>query len=274
MRPRHLAALLSTMAIAWTGGAAAEEAGPSFYAPFDGSATASICDGGAPEPTSARGLQYVPGVVGEAVYVGGFGDKRYEQAPLLEYDAGEHFSGEGGTVMFWVSPQWDGYFADPANFDTHFLFSALGGREPPDFTRRFCVGSPARVWKHSSRADAAPSELRIYRRELTDAKVVADCRHITPVDFALGRRYLRAGECEGLALETEPAPVSPLLSRAAFASACSSMVAGVRWPRTPSPSVSRTATPSACRSGASRRVRTVSSVSSRGRGGASSKASP
>jgi hypothetical protein len=109
---------------------------PSFRASFDGTVKASICDSGSPEPTAARGLSFVPGVTGEAVYVGGHGKGPYEQMPLLEYDAGRHFTGDGGTVMFWVSPDWDGYFTDPVKFETYFLFAALGGRDVPDFTSR------------------------------------------------------------------------------------------------------------------------------------------
>ena len=97
---------------------------------------ATHCEGGAAEPTTARGLTFVPGVTGEAVYVGQHGKGPYEEMPLLEYDAGRHFAGDGGTVMFWVSPDWDGYFTDPIHFDTYFLFAALGGREVPDFTSR------------------------------------------------------------------------------------------------------------------------------------------
>ena len=110
--------------------------GPSFYAPMDGSATAARSENGSPEPTAARGLKFVPGVVGQAVYLGQHGKGPYEQMPLLEYDGGEHFTGDGGTVMFWVSPDWDGYFTDPVKFDWYFLFTAMGGRETPDYTTR------------------------------------------------------------------------------------------------------------------------------------------
>lgn len=135
MRQSHLAVLLGAALLGLSMLANAAE-GPSFYAPFDGTATAALSTSGAPAPTAARGLSFVPGVTGQAVYVGGFGEYPYDQKPLLEYDAGNHFAGDGGTVLFWVSPDWDGYFTDPIKFDTHFLFSAVGGRETPDFTTR------------------------------------------------------------------------------------------------------------------------------------------
>ena len=120
----------------------------SFRAPFDGSARAIVAEGGSPEPTAARGLRFVPGLSGQAVYVGQHGQGPYEQMPLLEYEAGRHFSGEGGTVMFWVSPDWDGYFTDPVKFDWYFLFAAMGGQAAPDFTSRDVApnGGADRIW--------------------------------------------------------------------------------------------------------------------------------
>lgn len=128
--------------------AAAAAEGPSFYANFDGSATAVRCEGGPPAPTVARGLKFVPGVTGQAVFVGGHGQGPYEQQPLLEYDAGRHFAGDSGTVMFWVSPDWDGYFTDPIKFDSHFLFAAVGGRDTPDFSTRYVepTSNAGRLW--------------------------------------------------------------------------------------------------------------------------------
>ena len=114
--------------------ASASDSALTFYVPFDGTPTAAVCLGGRREPTVARGLRYVEGVSGRAVYVGGFGERRYDRAPLLEYDAGQHFASGSGTVSFWVRPEWDGYFDDPRRFDWHFLFYAMGGKTEPDFT--------------------------------------------------------------------------------------------------------------------------------------------
>lgn len=136
MRHRHSVALLLGLVLAGLGAVTSAGGGPSFHASLDGTATATHCEGGAPEPTTARGLTFVPGVTGQAVYLGQRGQGPYEKMPLLEYDAGRHFTGDGGTVMFWVSPDWDGYFTDPIHFDTYFLFAALGGPEVPDFATR------------------------------------------------------------------------------------------------------------------------------------------
>ena len=133
MRNRRAGALLLGLGLACLAAVACAEGGPSFHASFDGTAIADLCEVGKPEPTIARGLTYVPGVTGQAVFLGQSGKGPYEQMPLLEYDGGQHFTGDGGTVMFWVSPDWDGYFTDPIHFDTYFLFSAMGGRKVPDF---------------------------------------------------------------------------------------------------------------------------------------------
>ncbi len=133
MRNRRAGALLFGLGLICLAAVADAESGPSFHASFDGSATATVCESGNPEPTNARVLTFVPGVTGQAVFLGQNGKGPYEQMPLLEYDAGRHFAGDGGTVMVWVSPDWDGYFTDPNKFDTYFLFSAMGGRDVPDF---------------------------------------------------------------------------------------------------------------------------------------------
>lgn len=124
------------------------QSGPAFHAAFDGTATAHSADAASAVPTAARELTYVPGVQGKAVYLGGHGQGPYEKMPLLEYDAGSLFSGEGGTVMFWVQPNWDGYFTDPLKFPTYFLFCALGGRPAPDFATRDVAPTDGcdRIW--------------------------------------------------------------------------------------------------------------------------------
>ncbi|MBU0607229.1 MAG: LamG domain-containing protein, partial [Armatimonadetes bacterium] len=147
MRCRVPAAALGglLLCLAAVAGAAEE---PTFTAHFDGSATATRSDGAPAAPTVARGLTFIPGVTGQAVFVGGHKQNPYEQAPLLEYDAGKLFTGDAGTVMFWVSPDWDGYFTDPVNFDTYFLFAAVGGREAPDYTTRYVApdSNCSRLW--------------------------------------------------------------------------------------------------------------------------------
>ena len=80
---------------------------PDFFASFDGSPTARR-DGQSVEPTSARGLRFLEGVQGQAVYIGGYGQRPFEEAPLLTYPAADLFNSDSGTVMFWFQPDWEG----------------------------------------------------------------------------------------------------------------------------------------------------------------------
>jgi len=132
----HLTALLGVL-LAVSSAPAQPGADASFYAPFDGTPTAQLSDGGTAEPTTARGLEFVPGIRGQAVYVGKAGEGDYDRAPALEYDGTGHFPEAGGTVSFWVRPDWDGHFTDPLQFDWYFLFTALGGKDVPDYAKTF-----------------------------------------------------------------------------------------------------------------------------------------
>jgi hypothetical protein len=96
-----------------------------FYAPFDGTATATFSNGGNGIPVTASGIRFVEGIRGQAVHVGGNGD-----APAaLEYDATGLFQAETGTVMFWVRPDWDGYFTELDQNNIYPLFSADSGTD-------------------------------------------------------------------------------------------------------------------------------------------------
>jgi len=119
------------------GGAVGADPDVVFYAPFDGDAGALLAGGASAAPTSVRGLEFVEGVCGQAVYIGKFGDRKHETAPLLEYDGAGLFASPDGTVSFWVRPDWDGHFTDPKRFDWHYLFAALGGKDEPDFATTF-----------------------------------------------------------------------------------------------------------------------------------------
>ncbi|MBL4700207.1 MAG: LamG domain-containing protein, partial [Phycisphaeraceae bacterium] len=105
---------------------------PAFYLPFDHSLKSN--DG--QEPSQERGIKYVPGVLGEAAYIGGHGRQDYAKAPLLEYDTKDLFAGESGTAMFWVSPDWDGRYDNINNIPWYTFLATMGGqsKDKVDFT--------------------------------------------------------------------------------------------------------------------------------------------
>ncbi len=112
--------------LALVGTVGAEEAAkPAFYLPFDKTVKAS----NGQEPTQVRGIKYVPGVLGDAVYIGGHGNHNYLKSPLLEYDTKELFAGESGTVMFWVRSDWDGQYKKINKMPWYTLFSTMGGQK-------------------------------------------------------------------------------------------------------------------------------------------------
>ncbi len=104
-----------------------------YYLPFDGSTAATSSPDGQPQPLVARGLRFVPGIRGQAVYVGPSSQGKGAPAPFLEYDAGKLFASPAGTVSFWVSPNWDGYISDPIHFPWHFLLNIVGGPANANF---------------------------------------------------------------------------------------------------------------------------------------------
>ena len=74
-----------------------------------------------------------------------------------------------------------------------------------DQPRSFAVGSTlAASGGNQMRADAAFSELKIYRHALGDAQVQAEYRRFLPVDAVAERRFLRAGEPEQAVLDVWP----------------------------------------------------------------------
>lgn len=93
----------------------------SFYAPFDGSATAQIASGQA-EPVKAEHLVFGPGLKGLAVRLGAAARSR------LVYAFEENVSSRQGTVAFWFKPAWNGEAAR-----NHYLFAF---DEPWGATRR------------------------------------------------------------------------------------------------------------------------------------------
>ncbi|MBL4701086.1 MAG: hypothetical protein JKX85_07495, partial [Phycisphaeraceae bacterium] len=103
--------------------ARADDVKPAFYLPFDN--TLKSNDG--QEPSQERGIKYVPGVLGQAAYIGGNGQHNYNKSPLLEYDAKDLFAGDSGTVMFWASPNWDGKYDDIKKMPWYTFLSTMGG---------------------------------------------------------------------------------------------------------------------------------------------------
>ncbi len=82
---------------------------PAFYADFNDSVIASSDQAAKIEPEIARGLKYVDGVLGQAVYVGGNGEQDWNTAPVLQYPGSSLFNSSASTIMFWVQPNWDGF---------------------------------------------------------------------------------------------------------------------------------------------------------------------
>ena len=77
---------------------AAADVSLSFHASFDGTTGADVCRSGSATPTLERGVKLVAGIRGQAVYIGGSRRLPWAKSPALEYDAGEHFRSEEGTV--------------------------------------------------------------------------------------------------------------------------------------------------------------------------------
>ncbi|MFP3904979.1 MAG: hypothetical protein ACLFWB_12115, partial [Armatimonadota bacterium] len=72
----------------------------SFYAPFNGDAVAAI-SGGSADPAPAVDLEYEPGVMGQAVKIGG-------ELPRLRYEAEGNLDMDTGAISCWVkSVDWD-----------------------------------------------------------------------------------------------------------------------------------------------------------------------
>ena len=112
---------------------------PALYAAFDG-ATVIRGKHGEAAARASEGLTFTDGVLGQAVRV----STAHGAKPLLEYDAGDAFTGAGGTVMFWFRPEWDGAIRDPKQFPMYALFSS----QDDD------AGIPLRIWQwHWLRAD-------------------------------------------------------------------------------------------------------------------------
>lgn len=114
-----------------------------FHADFDGTATARR--GGQPEPMAARGIDYGPGVKGQALKSSG------EAGTLLQYAMAGNAVPECGTVSLWYRPLWTS--AEDAN-GFHQLFTM----ERPEGSR---YGSGAVfLWCHNDVLRADTSDLR------------------------------------------------------------------------------------------------------------------
>jgi len=114
--------------------ARSSEKGLVYYLPFENSLNATVCTNEYNSPAQARGIKFVDGINGKGIYVGGWGERNYKKAPLLEYN-GEKLFGKEGTISFWVSPSWDGYIKEPLPW--YYFFVAMGGKEDSDFTGKY-----------------------------------------------------------------------------------------------------------------------------------------
>ena len=114
------------------------------HAAFEGTTVIRGKDGDT-DARAAAGLTFTDGVFGQAVRV----CVADGAEPLLEYDAGNAFTGTGGTVMFWFRPEWDGTIRDPKHFTWYGLFS----------TRDENGTIPLRIWQWNwLRADLSRGE--------------------------------------------------------------------------------------------------------------------
>ena len=82
-----------------------------FHCHFDGSSKAAVAQGEA-GPRQESGLNYRPGLFGQAVLVGPKG--------RLQYAAPGNLNKERGTISLWFKPNWDGNATDPET--RHVLF--------------------------------------------------------------------------------------------------------------------------------------------------------
>ena len=85
---------------------------PTFYAPFDGSATA-LTSAGQAEPRRSDHLSFVPGLKGQAVRLGS------KQRSRLAYSFDGNVCARRGSVCFWFKPEW----SDKTALKRHFLFA-------------------------------------------------------------------------------------------------------------------------------------------------------
>lgn len=85
---------------------------PIFYAPFDGTAKASVAAGQA-EPRRSDQLTFAPGLRGQAVRL----DSKL--GSRLAYAFDENVHARRGSVSFWFKPEW----SDNTARDRHFLFA-------------------------------------------------------------------------------------------------------------------------------------------------------
>jgi hypothetical protein len=124
---RAFSAGIAGLALVCLASAAAPPSDPSlvFYAPYDGTATAVASRAGNGVPVTAPGIGFTAGLRGQAVHVGGSGGA----SGAVEYDATGLLQAEAGTVLFWVRPDWDGYFTELDQSNIYTLFSAESGKE-------------------------------------------------------------------------------------------------------------------------------------------------
>jgi len=259
---------------------------PDFYAGFNGSLNAVDKLGHEIAPEVARGVKFVDGLHGKAVYVDGNGDANTATAPCLQYPASRLLDSSAGTLMFWVRPDWDG--EDPGKVspagDPPFYRFIDGGSKFNLFMYywlRFDIGAPPQLpadksdiaqitnrsrgkwlrgdWEHvalswdssgwtrlyvnglpygngidsasntikrplnfgpidhllvgsqtadvyppNMRANAAFSNLKIYKHALPDDAIMADYRRFMPLDMTVERQYLRAGVAEKFSVDVWP----------------------------------------------------------------------
>ncbi len=95
-----------------------------FHAAFDGSLKPDKAQPNAQDALIAgEKLSFSRGVFAQGVRVSR--NAKDGAVPLLHYHAGDAFSGDGGTIMFWFRPEWDGEITNPKRFPWYGLFQAF-----------------------------------------------------------------------------------------------------------------------------------------------------
>ena len=129
-----------------------------FHAPFDGTAQAAVAKGGA-APRTAKGLEFAPGRIGQAVRI------TAAAKSVLAYAAKGNLVQERGTVSLWFKREWpdDGYRPDGGA-----IYRALFANPHPYGKRQGSGQLWFWCWGDQLRADLGDAKDRYMCREMPD----------------------------------------------------------------------------------------------------------
>ena len=151
-RPISLCCFVVLIAGSYAAPSAAGEAKLLFYCPFDGSSKAAVAQGEAGTRRES-GLDYQPGLFGQAVLIGPKGQLQYAEPGNLNK--------QRGTISLWFRPNWSGGANDPET--RHVLF-----QEGPPPAKRL-DSNQLWLWSLGSRMrfDVADSKDRYATSDIT-----------------------------------------------------------------------------------------------------------